>query len=385
MSRPLLLAAALALASLTTAAGSGTAPARAAARGHPVPVLAYYYIWYEPSSWSRAKSDYPLAGRYSSDDRRVMRDHVRWAREAGIEGFIVSWKSTPTLDERLARLAAIADAQRFKLAVIYQGLDFNRNPLPLDKVSADLSAFARRYARDPAFNLFGRPVVIWGGTWRFTRHAIARVTSGLRGRLLVLGSARTAAGYRRIADSVAGDAYYWSSVNPYSHDRYRERLAAMGRVVHALGGLWIAPAAPGFDARLIGGREVVPRKDGETLRREWDAALASTPDAIGLISWNEFSENSQIEPSLRYGSRYLRVVAGILGAPAPSIANFDSSAPGQVTGVAYGLPVIGGFVVLLVGGVALGAWRARRRPPRRPDGGTRNSGGSSASAQGGPR
>ena len=47
---------------------------------------------------------------------------------------------------------------------------------------------------------------------------------------------------------------------------YPEKLAAMGEAVHANDGLWIAPAAPGFDARLIGGTTVVDRKDGETLQ-----------------------------------------------------------------------------------------------------------------------
>src|SRR5512141_1154151 len=31
----------------------------------PVPVLAYYYIWFDAQSWQRAKSDYPLLGKYS--------------------------------------------------------------------------------------------------------------------------------------------------------------------------------------------------------------------------------------------------------------------------------------------------------------------------------
>ena len=39
-----------------------------------------------------------------------------------------------------------------------------------------------------------------------------------------------------------------------------------------------------------------------------EAALQSAPDAIGLISWNEFSENSHIEPSKKYGSQYLKVL-----------------------------------------------------------------------------
>ena len=35
----------------------------------PDPLFAYYYIWFNADSWNRAKIDYPLLGRYSSDDR----------------------------------------------------------------------------------------------------------------------------------------------------------------------------------------------------------------------------------------------------------------------------------------------------------------------------
>ena len=64
----------------------------AQAASDPTPVLAYYYIWFDATSWKRAKTDYPVLGRYSSDERRVMRQHVRWAKQSGIDGFIVSWK-----------------------------------------------------------------------------------------------------------------------------------------------------------------------------------------------------------------------------------------------------------------------------------------------------
>jgi hypothetical protein len=84
---------------------------------------------------------------------------------------------------------------------------------------------------------------------------------------------------------------------------------AMGEAVHANDGLWVAPAAPGFDSRLLGGTTMIDRKDGKTLRTEIEAALQSMPDAIGLISWNEFSENTHIEPSEKYDHHYLEVLA----------------------------------------------------------------------------
>ena len=73
--------------------------------------------------------------------------------------------------------------------------------------------------------------------------------------------------------------------------------------------IWVAPAAPGYDSRLLGGTTLIERKGGETLQREINVALQSAPDAIGLISWNEFSENSHIEPSQNHGHQYLKVLA----------------------------------------------------------------------------
>ncbi len=352
----------LALLASTLPVVSRPATTHAQAQG-PTPVLAYYYIWFDATSWNRAKTDYPLIGRYSSDEHQVMRQHVRWAKAAGIEGFVVSWKSEPKLNERLEALMQIAGEEDFKLAIIYQGLDFERRPLPAARVAADLDSFIIRYADHPAFDLYEKPLVIWSGTWEFSPEEVAQVTSTRRERLLLLASERNVAGYERLADFVDGDAYYWSSVNPDTFPGYPEKLAEMSGAVHARRGLWIAPAAPGFDARAIGGTTVVERQDGETLRRQMTAALQSAPDAVGLISWNEFSENSHIEPSLTYGGRYLEVLANMQGAPAPVIENFDSDEPAATRG-RNALPLLGALAALL-GGLGLAGFLVRhayRRP-----------------------
>ncbi len=305
------------------------APTGATAVPEPIPVLSYYYIWFDPQSWDRAKSDYPLLGRYSSSDISVMRQHIKWAKAAGIKGFIVSWKSTDKLNQRLAQLIQVADEENFKLAIIYQGLDFNRNPIPAKQVDADLSYFIEKYAKDPAFHIYEKPLVIWSGTWKFSYQDIESVVSGKRDQLLILASERNVDGYSRLANLVDGNAYYWSSVNPYTFPTYPEKLTAMGEAVHAHNGLWIAPVAPGFDARQIGGGTVVDRKDGKTLEIQFSAAMQSSPDAIGLISWNEFSENSYVEPSVNFGRRYLDVLTNIRSVPIPDVPNFDSSDPGD--------------------------------------------------------
>jgi hypothetical protein len=326
----------------------------------PIPVFAYYYIWFDPGSWDRAKIDYPQLGRYSSDDPAVMRQHIQWAKQAGIGGFIVSWKSTEKLNRRLRQLIDIADAENFKLAIIYQGLDFDRDRQPPERVAADLALFADQYAGDKAFQAFARPLVIWNGTWKFSRDEIEKVAGPLRKRLLVLAAEKNVEDYQRIASIVDGNAYYWSSVDPAKDKDYRQRLDAFGQAVHANGGLWIAPAAPGYDARLLGGSREVARDDGATLRREFDAAIESSPDVLGLISWNEFSENSHVEPSHTYGRRYLDVLADIRGARAPEGNDFDSSTPGDTLVRSTSVIVLGAFVGVILLSLAVIAWRNRR-------------------------
>ena len=274
-----------------------------------VPMLAYYYIWFDPQSWDRAKVDYPLLGRYSSDDADIMRQHIKWAKAAGIDGFIVSWKSTDRLNRRLAQLVEIANEEHFKLAIIYEGLDFDRNPIPIEQVDSDMNYFVQNYADNPAFDLFAKPMVIWSGTWKYSVDEIKTITETKRNDILILASEKNVEGYQRLSKFVDGDAYYWSSVNPDSHSNYLDKLTAMGDAIHNNNGLWIAPAAPGFDARLVGGTSIVERKEGQTLKTELNTALQSLPDAIGLISWNEFSENSHIEPSQNFGNLYIRLLS----------------------------------------------------------------------------
>ena len=334
-------------------------------------VLAHYYIWFNVSSWNRAKTDFPLVGRYSSDQATVMRTQVRQAKAAGIDGFIVSWKSSDELNRRLGQLVQIAGEEKFKLAITYQALDFNRNPLPAARVASDLDLLHERYGDDPAFKLMGdRPLVVWTGTWSYSNEDIATVTEPRRNALRILASAKNVADYTRVAPLVDGNLYYWSSVDPTTMNNHETKLTDMAKVVRASGGLWIAPAAPGFDARQVGGKSVVERRDGQTLRDEWNAALATSPDAIGIISWNEFSENTQIEPSQQYGSSYLDVVRSLTGAPEPT-GDFDSDAPTGRSDGPWNIIVIAAFILFTVG-CAVAAIRRTRHVPRhirrsRPD------------------
>jgi hypothetical protein len=342
-----------------------------------VPLLAYYYIWFDANSWNRAKTDYPLLGKYSSDDASVMRRQIKEAKSAGIDGFIVSWKDTATNDQRLRLLMGVARQEHFKLAMIYQGLDFRRHPLPLTEVAADFMTFMEKYASDPVFfRLAGKPLTIWSGTWAYSHAAVGHVTGPVRGRMLVLSTEKNVLGYQRISNVTDGDAYYWSSVNPATNSFYGAKLDQMSAAVHRAGQYWIAPFAPGFDARMVGGSRMVRRDNGQTLRNEYGTAVASSPDVLGLISWNEFSENSYVEPSQKFGHQYLDVLHELRGTtvPAPVTVNpSDLGITGSASPPGGYLPAglrLAGFALLLVGGVGAIGY-ARRRAARRGPAGNR--------------
>jgi hypothetical protein len=315
----------------------------------PLPFYAYYYIWFDPGSWNRAKDDFPLIGRYSSDDEQVMRAHVQWAKEAGIDGFIVSWKDTDRLSRRLDRLVEVATDNDFELSIIYQGLDFERRPLPAERIARDLEGFIEQYGTNPVFaGRFGKPVVVWSGTWEFEADEVGLVRERVGDRILLLGSERSFAGYQRLGGLVDGNAYYWSSVDPRVTPGYPAKLAEMGQAVHDNGGLWFAPAAPGFDARRIGGYRVIDRAGGETLRTEIDVALQSAPDVLSLISWNEFTENTHIEPSEDHGTSALQVLADIRDGTIPNVSAFESDQPAETERSGLNLGVLLGLAAFVV-------------------------------------
>jgi hypothetical protein len=263
-------------------------------------------------------------------------------------------------------LHSIAAAEDFKLAITYQAQDFNRDPLPAPQVRRDLEELAATYADDPVFHLLGdRPVVALSGTWHYSADELRWITEPVASRLMVLATEKNIEGYERVASAVEGELYYWSSGDPQETDGYERKLLAMADVAREHCGIWVAPVIPGFDARQIGGRIVVDRRNGETLRSSWEAALTTAPDLVAVISWNEFSENTHIEPSTAFGTRYLDVLRTLTGSPSPPAGELDSSAPQEAGSPVRAVVIVAATLGILLLLAVLGRWRRRRLGARR--------------------
>jgi hypothetical protein len=228
------------------------------------------------------------------------------------------------------------------------------------QVAHDLQELAATYANDPVFHALGpRPVVALSGTWHYSEDELRSITEPVASQLMVLATEKNSEGYERVAAFVDGELYYWSSGDPLQTGGYQEKLLDMANVVRGHCGVWIAPVAPGFDARLVGGSSVVERRNGATLRSSWQAALATVPHAIGVISWNEFSENTYIEPSMKFGSRYLDEMRELTGAPSPPSSELDSSAPQGTGSAARGAVTLSALVGSGLVVTVIGMWRRR--------------------------
>jgi hypothetical protein len=272
-------------------------------------------MWMQGSYWSTNKLNHPVQpfpGNYNSSDPAVISWQIEQAKAAGITGFIVSWKDNATYRKILPEVEAAADQANFKLAMEYETLGAGKHPRPVSEVSADFKYFASAYAGDPAwYRVSGRPLTMIDDSNLYTTSQLAAITGAVRPSLAVLQDVSTVALYNKYAAYADGDAYYWSSDNPATNPGAGARLRALSAAVHATHGIWIAPFAPGFNSALLGGHLVVPRNNGATLQTEYAIAAASSPDILGLISWNEWTENTYLEPSVNFGFTYVNLLKGM--------------------------------------------------------------------------
>ncbi len=342
---------------LPPSAGTSIGPTNSA--GKPVPpAYIHYYLWWTPGHWrSTLGPNYPLAaavavtpentpplpgtvapngcstgasypgdsildlpaeGVYDQTSAATFDHHIDLAVKSSITGFLVDWKGTGApgqspgasgYDSRLDLMVRRVDAYNsahgthFSLGLAFAAFgEYNR---PAAEIIADLTYFTQRYGKDPAFvNAFSpEPIVMMLDSRKFAVDTVAALSSALGSRMYLVGD-ETASSWSRDASYLDATSYYWSSENPYTNVRAGASIDALATAVHQSGKRWFAPVIAGYDKQLQAGT-CVPRNGVQTLDMLWQINGAGHPDGWFAISWNEFVENTYLEPSLRYGSVYL--------------------------------------------------------------------------------
>lgn len=279
----------------------------------PKLLWAFYYPWYTSRQWnSNLLIDHPLEP-YNSADRGTIERHVRQAKEAGIDGFISSWWGPGgDTDDNLRTLLDVAAEQDFSVTVYFETLTEDDH-LPQHEIVRWLTYLLRTHGNHPAFaQVDGRPVVfLWAsgavplGTWKAALDEVRQ--AGVNPFTLGMGYS--------LSNLEVFDGLHEYGV--FTIEDLEGTVLATGKGVRSYNlltedgqpRLWAATVQPGYDDRLIPGREglLQERGDGDFYRRTWDAALRSSPDWILITTWNEWWEHTHIEPSQGFGELYLDI------------------------------------------------------------------------------
>lgn len=319
------------------------APAPPANAVHPPParlILANYFPWYDPGTWSTgctSDADQPRDGVYSSDDPGVIARHIAQARAAGIDGFAVHWFAPGNrTDANFQTVLDLSpDGFMSTATFLYHILPGTNQAGVVEALRYLIS----RYAAHPRFlRVAGRPVILFSDMYRVPDAGGGRPASDQ-------DVATAVARWAEIRQAVDPEHHTWwiaEGLKPdylavfdglyvYKIDHaccptaYRgaSRWAGWVRDWERRTGqpkLWIGTVMPGWDdlnstqphcadLRVSSAPFARDRENGAYYARTWEAVLPTQPDLILIHSFNEWVEGSYIEPSLRFGDLYLQLTA----------------------------------------------------------------------------
>jgi hypothetical protein len=285
-------------------------------------VWVFYLAFWNEASWDlrpNVMTDYPLE-RYATTDATAIRRQIGQAQDAGIDAFVVGWfglndqgMTTPSIETMLAE----AEQMGFKIGVAVD--IFNPQFLRNKAEMIDSLAWLMRLTNHPAYLTFdGKPIIHFAfqelsnfsnTDWRDIRNQVDPnrqtiwIAEGLNGCCIHGG----------VFDGMYAFNMAWAG-SPASAARQQ-----MTRMRNAGGSIYIPTVHPGWDESRIAAVDNRPnptstknRAEGQFLVNSWNGAAAVEPNAIMIVSWNEFMEGSHIEPSVKYGTQALDILRQLI-------------------------------------------------------------------------
>lgn len=276
---------------------------------------------------------WPLVGPYSSNDKEIVRWHIRLAKAAGIDAFMVDWWGPQGwgLVPGLTRVSfeevvlPIAAEENFKVALLDETAQFTT----LNTSKEWAATYLKKYKDHPAYlKVDGRPVyylyqVAFDPS--LTPEKFAELKSYVEERVgpvywMVDAISNSNEDFRIPAEwrPVAGlDSFSFygtfSIFHAHTYDQLAERYAKVVKQAHDSGKKMCVPVHPGHNNLNEGNPKhyEMPRRDGQTFRDYLRAASDSHADYVMVTSFNEWPESTVIEPSSSWKDpyQYLKILA----------------------------------------------------------------------------
>jgi hypothetical protein len=311
----------------------------------------YMGFWAGQTSWdwqSGVLSDRPAIGSYDSRDPGVAGTQIDQAKSAGIDGFVVSWyglgdgqTTTPTFNNLLDR----AGERGFQVGAAIDSFsaEFNNSP---DALVNSLNWLVHDRSNHPAYLRYnGKPVIFFmfqgnlglsAADWQNIRNTV----DPDRNTMWIAEGVNGCCIYGGAMDGMYAFNIAWANGGSGQYSAQRQRTINSG------GSLYIPTVHPGWDESLVAQRDGRPnptstrgRNDGGFLQNSFQGAVASGADVILIGTWNEFVENSHIEPSTNFGSQSLDILRPLI-AQWKGGSSASSSVPAAQSNVPEGVPAV---------------------------------------------
>jgi len=283
---------------------------------------------------------YPLVGPYDSMNKEIVRWHIRLAKAAGIDAFMVDWwgpagwQKPPgwTHDVFVKTVLPIAEEERFKVFLFDETPQFVEDFETIKKWTVQ---YIRQFKDSPAWlRIEGKPAwavyQLWEGklTADQGRELIEYVEKEVGPVYWIVDKMRGRMGENgfelftpddwlsiKQIDCIMGYAMF-STWRMHEYNEIAPVYRSYAERIHKAGKKVMLPVHPGHDNRKIAEKSyVMPRHNGQTLKDFWRAAVDANADFIEITSWNEWPESTVVEPALTWKDPYLylRIIAGFQG------------------------------------------------------------------------
>jgi hypothetical protein len=304
-------------------------------------VGAYYYPWYYKERWTNEPvTNTPKLGWYSSDDRKVAADHIRWAKQADLDFFLISWLSPDGGEGKNLKEAVLPELEeaRFRFALLYEtplalGLPAGK-PIDLAGTLPDGAKAGDRFVEH--FDHLAEAYLKHKQYLRFDGKAVVIIylVRDVVNAGPYLKAVRERLGRRGVDLYLIADVVYWeapdkldwallkehfqavTAYNMYYRPKFLEavqrQFEASDRAARTQGLRLVPNVMPGYDDTPLRGTErvTINRRRGMFYRDYWGVASQFVgPDQPFLLvtSFNEWHEGTELEPSTEYGDMYLRL------------------------------------------------------------------------------
>lgn len=295
--------------------------------------LATYYINYQGD----AKKDLPATGVVSKTGASLLTNHpvegtgpwfsydnVKWhkeniagAREAGIDVLLPVCKGGPETGRAVSAMVSA-----------FQEIKGEGAGYPLTGMFLDTTAFIPATAEKPSLKDDSAKAAFYSIIRNFFRAVPDEYKATLqspadgntaKANIVVLGSAAAFSDFdqsfveycnKRFALDFEGRRLIWIGDIGYQSksvvlDGYYTKSVAGELTLNNNGWLSVAGISPGYCNRALGSKSPIrPRSGGDTFKKDWDTLAAKTCDWVIVESWNNYTEGTEIAPSMEYGRRY---------------------------------------------------------------------------------